>query len=254
LAGQPYDVTATLVSYQSQLSAISGALNFSVDGTTIGSPNLNSNRAKQTVSTNLTGGDHQITAAWPGDNTFAPVSVTVVQKIMDFTLTADSSVNVQTGHTGAVGLHLKSIGGFGHTLTVCCADLPVYATCTFSNASSNLSSGQTIDTQITIGTTGTTTQAQLATRYAPLFAILPAGLLLLLRRRLSSVILVVFASMTLVAASGCGGGGSGGSGNGGGGTQSPPSTAVGTYHFTITALAKNTQLQRTATVTLNVTK
>lgn len=255
LAGKPYDATATLVSFQSQLSSITGAINFSVDGTAIGSQNLSGNSAKQTISTNLTGGDHQITAAWPGDDTFAPASVTVVQHIMDFALTADSAVSIQTGHTGTVALHLKSIDGFGDTLALSCAGLPSYATCTFATPAPTISSGQTIDTQVTIGT-GTTTQAQLTGSYTPLFAFLPAAFLLLfVPRRSRSVILLAVASATLLAVSACGGGrGSGGAGGGGGGGTQSTSTPPGTYNITITAQAKNTQLQRGAAVTLTVTK
>src|SRR5664279_6429432 len=75
-----------------------------------------------------------------------------VQHIMDYTLTADSSVSIQTGHTGSIGIHLKSIDGFADTLSLSCGNLPVYATCTFTNSGPSLSSGQTIDAQITIGT------------------------------------------------------------------------------------------------------
>ena len=259
LAGKSYTVTATLVPYGSQLGTINGNVSFTLDGTTIPPANLSSNIATQTVSTNLTGGDHQITAAWAGDENFAPVTFSTVQHIMDYTLTADASVSIQTGHSGSIGIHLKSIDGFADTLALQCANLPTYATCTFTNSGPNLSSGQSIDAQVTIGTTtATTAQNRVATSYAPMtLAFALPGFFLLLRRR-SRIGLLVIACVIFTAAQGCGGGsggrsGSGGGSGGGGGTQTPQSTAPGTYNISIVALSKTTQLQRTATVAVTVT-
>ena len=252
LAGKQFTATATLVPYQPQLGPVAGTVTFAVDGTPIGTDTLNGNVAIQAVSSNLTGGDHQIIAAWSGDDTFAPVSVSAVQHVMDYTLMADPSVGIQAGQTGSVGVEIKSVDGFADTLALSCGNLPAYATCTFTNSGPSLSSGQALNIKVTIATTSTTTQSWLAAWSAPLsLAIVPGGLFLLLRRRVRHGLLLILASLTVVTVSACGGGG----GNGGGGATNPtpPSTSAGTYHFSVIAIGKGTQLQRTATVTLTVT-
>ena len=223
--------------------------------------NLSSNVATQAISTNLTGGDHQITATWAGDANFAPVSVSAVQHIMDYTLTADSSVGIQTGHTGSIGIHLVSIDGFADTLALSCENLPLYATCTFTNSGPSLSSGQTIDAQITFGTVAAATaQNRATTGYIPMaLAFVLPGFLLLQRRRIANSLPLVIACVVLTAAQGCGGGGGGGNGSGGGsggGTGNPTqvSTPPGTYKITITANSKKNQLQHTANVAVTVTQ
>ena len=251
LAGKPYTVTATLLPFRSQLETIAGNVSFTLDGTPIAPASLNSNVATQTISTNLTGGDHQITATWAGDENFASVSVSAVQHIMDYTLTADSSVSIQTGHQGSITIHINSINGFADTLGLSCGNLPTYATCTFTNSGPSISSGQTIDAQITIGTAaGATAQNRIATGSMPMsLAFALPGLVLVLRRRIRTGLLLVIACLVLTAAEGCGSGGSGG----GSGTQTQRSTPPGTYNINIVANSKNTQLQRTANVAVTVT-
>ncbi|HWA94020.1 MAG TPA: FG-GAP-like repeat-containing protein [Terracidiphilus sp.] len=262
LAGKPYSITAELVSFQSQLASITGDLSFSVDGTPISPASLNNNIATETVSANLTGGDHVLTATWAGDDTFAPTTFSTVHHVMDYSLTADSSVSVQTGHEGTINVHLTSIDGFADTLSLSCGNLPAYATCTFSNPSPSLSSGQGVDVQITLGTTSSTSaQNNHAKNYLPLsFAILLPGLLVLFRRRIRPVLLLIVVSLALITVSACGGGSSSstGSGSGGGGgtpnppPSAPPSTPAGTYSIDIVATGANTQVQHTATVSVTV--
>ena len=251
MAGKPYTVTAKLFPFRSQLDTIGGNMSFTLDGTPIAPASLNSNVATQTISTNLTGGDHQITAIWAGDKNYAPASVSAVQHITDYTLTADSTVSIQTGHTGSIGIHLKSIDGFADTLALSCGNLPSYATCTFTNSGPSLSSGQTIDAQITIGTAaGATAQNGIATGYMPMsLAFVLPGLVLVLRRRIRTGLLLVIACLVLTVAEGCSGGGSGG----GSGTQTKQSTPPGIYNINIVANSKDTQLQRTANVAVTVT-
>jgi hypothetical protein len=254
-AGTPYTVTATLFPFRSQLQTITGTLSFTLDGTPIAPASLTNNVAIQAVSTSLTGGDHQITATWAGDENFAPVSVSAVQHIMDYTLTADSIVSIRTGHQGSIAIHINSINGFADTLGLSCGNLPSYATCTFTNSAPSLSSGQTIDAQITIGTSpGATAQNRTATGYLPMsLAFVLPGLVLVLRRRIRVGLLLVIACLVLTAAEGCGGGGGGGNGGSGGGTPPPPSTTPGTYNISVIATSKSTQLQHTASVALTIT-
>ena len=261
LAGEPYTATATLSPTPSQAGTIAGTVSFILDGTPIAAATLSSNVATQTISTNLTGGDHQITATWAGDANFASVSVSTVQHIMDYTLTADSGVGIQTGHTGSIVIHLVSIDGFADTLALSCGNLPLYATCTFTNSRPSLSSGQTIDAQITFGTVRCRNCPK--PRYDRLHAdgsrFCAAGIFAAARRRIANSLLLVIACVVLTAAQGCGGGGGRGNGSGGGsggGTGNPTqvSTPPGTYKITITANSKNTRLQHTANVAVTVTR
>jgi hypothetical protein len=255
LAGTPYTVTATLFPFRSQLQTITGNLSFTLDGTPIDPASLTSNIATQTISTSLNGGDHQVTATWAGDDNFAPVSVSAVQHIMDYTLTADSSVSIRSAHQGSIAIHINSINGFADTLGLSCGNLPAYATCTFTNSAPSLSSGQTIDAQITIGTSpAATAQNRFATGYLPMsLALVLPGLVLGLRRRIRAGLLLVIACLVLTAVQGCGGGGSGGSGGGGSGTPPPPSTPPGTYNISVIATSKTTPLQHTASVVVTIT-
>lgn len=259
LAEKPYSITAELVSFQSQLGNITGDMSFTVDGIPISAATLDSNVATQTVSTNLAGGVHQIIATWAGNDTFAPVSVSTVQHIMDYSIKADPNASIQTGHQGTIGVHLASIEGFADTLSLSCGNLPTYATCTFANPTPSLSSGQALDIQISFGTVSSTSaQGRFAKGYLPLsLSIVLPGLLLLSRRRIQPGMLVALAGLALVAVSGCGGNGKGGSSNGGGGGGGTPptqsSTTPGTYQISVIANGKNTQLQHTASVTVTVT-
>jgi hypothetical protein len=255
LAGTPYTVTATLVPFRSQLQTISGNVSFTVDGTSIAPASIANNTATQTISTSLTGGDHQITATWAGDENLAPVTVSAVQHIMDYTLAADASVSIKTGHQGSIGIHIGSINGFADTIALSCGNLPAYATCTFTNAAPSISSGQTIDAQITIGTAANTTaQNRMSAGYLPMsLAFVLPGLVLVIRRRKCVGLLLVVACLALTTAQGCGGGGHSGSGGGGSGGQTQPSTSPGTYIINITGNSKSSQLQHTASVSLTVT-
>jgi hypothetical protein len=109
------------------------------------------------TSNALTIGSYSITAVYSGDANFTgSVSSTLSQVITgvpDFSLsTAASTLTVQLGQTGTLGLTITPTNGFNQTVTFSCTGLPSYATCSFSPASVT-PAGTTATTQLTVATT-----------------------------------------------------------------------------------------------------
>ena len=135
-----------------------------------------------------------------------------VHHVMDYSLAVNSSLSVRPGIRGRSTFSLRRSTVLANTLSLSCGHLPAYATCTFSNPSPSLSSGQSVDVQITLGTSSSTT-AQNSRACGCLqfsLAFLLPGVLVLFRKRVRPVMLLIVVSLALMGVSACGGGGSGG--------------------------------------------
>jgi hypothetical protein len=251
-AGQSYTVTATLTPPNSQVTPLSGSIQFSVDGVAAGSSTLSGNTVSYLVASNLTAGNHAITATWAGDSTYWPVTANATQTIMDYALTSDASASVSGGQNVSINYQLQSINGFADDMTLSCSGLPAYASCSFANPSIHLAANQTVTGQISINTQqvnpANVSSADI-TAVPALALLLPGGLLLVLRRSRKAVLPALLLAVFAIIASGCGG-----SGNGNGTSTPPAHTPAGTYTITLAAKGASTQLQRSTSIKLIVSQ
>lgn len=245
LAGQNYIATATLTPPASQTTPLAGSIQFAIDGASAGSAPLAGNTASLSIQSGLTAGNHAITASWPGDSNYWPVTVSATHTITDFTLTADASASVQGGQSATVNFQLQSLNGFADEIAISCGNLPEYASCSFTQTPVNLTANQTIKGQLVIETQ----QSSSALNHAPgiltptLALLFPGALLLAFRRSIRAGLPFLLLAVITILSTGCGGGG----GKGG-----PPHTPAGTYTITLTGIGSSTQLQHSASIKLVV--
>ncbi|HEY6413539.1 MAG TPA: Ig-like domain repeat protein [Edaphobacter sp.] len=254
---QPVNLSATLTAPVSIVSP-SGTLTF-FDGanafaTAPIAGNTQSNTVTATVSTStLAVGTHTITANYPGNPNFLPVTsapVTVTILPMDYTLTTSSpAISIQTEHHLAIKVNLASIGGFADSISLSCTNLPVHASCTFDKNSLQLLPNGTATVNLTVDTDDVHGYARNESpgsvsfiSYALLF---PVGLLALIgaRRRgalLRLLLALIAISGLALALNGCSG-------------LYPKSTAPGTYTINLNGVGANTGLAHTQPITLTVT-
>lgn len=247
----------------------SGTLTF-LDGTTpLGTASFNANTLANsttaTISTNaLAPGTHSITAIYTGDLNFTPATsapIIVTIKPPDFTLTtANPSLTIPTQHHASIEVQIAAVGSLVDTIHLTCQNLPIYASCRFSNPDVPVNLGPTVAETVNTATTLTIDTDEVpyyasssttpipgirATYPTTLALICPAGLLGLLalrRRKLPRrlLILAITTTISILALNGCSG-------------HLPGSAPPGTYTITVTGNATTTGLTHTTTFTLIVT-
>lgn len=235
----------------------SGSVTFSDGSTSLGTQTLSAQGTASLSIATLAAGTHAVTARYGGDATFAASSSSAVQLVInaapDFAIAADpGSGSVASGASATVGLTITPTGGFTGSVDLSCSGLPAAATCSFSPASVDVTSGAATST-LTIGTQLRSASLSLRRPDLPLLALIFAPLLIRRRqchptnrsRRLAGPQLGFIALCGMMMAS-CGGGGSHNAG--------PPSatgTPAGSYTITVTATSGSTS--RTVNYTLTVT-
>ncbi|HTZ96736.1 MAG TPA: Ig-like domain repeat protein [Terriglobales bacterium] len=236
----PVQLSATLT----PASGPTGSVNFSVDGTMVGSAKVGSNFSYNPSS--LAAGSHSVTAAYQGDTNFnGSTSSAATLSAEDFQIAASpTTVNISAaGQSGTTTLTITPIGNFNQALTYSCSGLPSGATCGFNSAGTN-------KTTVTILTLAS---AQLRMEYSGrgagiFYAMMLPGLLILpsgafWRPRRKVLLLTSALTMLLLLMSGCGGGS--GSGGGGGGTTN-------TVAITASTIGAAGTLSHSVNITLNV--
>lgn len=220
-----------------------------LDGTTsLGQQTLDANGQAVFSFSNLTAGQHSLTASYPGDTNFlAATSSALTQSITDFQVTLPtSSETVTAGGTATYSLTVAPAGGLTGSITITCSQLPSLASC---DPLTIPITGQPATATLNVHTTAPVTRS-ISTTHAAAVGLLSLGLITLLpsRRRRSLQLLTGLIALTLVSfAAGCGGSSS---------SKTPtvvtPGTPQGTSQFTITsAITLGTQtLTRTSTATL----
>ena len=232
-----------------------GTVTFTSGGVTIGTATLDGTGVA-TINIQLQSPTEVVVATYSGDTSFqtsASLATTVTGGLAaQFTVSAvPNNPNVASGQHITLNLSMTSLKSFADTLQMGCLGLPIYATCTFSDAQVKLAAGGTATSTVVVDTgnpLGSGAQASLQhtndSRMA--LAFLPAGLLLGFglfskrRRKLASMALIAFVAAITVAASGCSG-------------LQTKSTPPGTYTFTITAQGTGTGVSESQAVTLTVT-
>lgn len=223
-------------------SGPTGSVNFSVDGTMVGSAKVGSSFSYNPSS--LAAGTHSVTAVYTGDTNFnGSTSSATTLSVEDFQMSANpTTVSVSgPGQSGTTKLTITPLGGFNQTLIYSCSGLPTGATCGF-NSTSSTTVTVTILTSATARLKGQPRARGTGIFYAmllPGILILPAGASRRSRRLLSLIVL----AMLMMYTAGCGGGGGSSSSGGGAGTSSVTITAS-----TVGASA----LSHSVTITLTV--
>jgi hypothetical protein len=231
-----------------------GTVTFSDGSAVLGTATLNSSGLATYTTTNLPDGQHSITAAYGGDQNFAPsTSSAMAETIADFTLTC-SGATTQSAAAGGSATYAFTITPSAPTLlapvTLAISGLPEGATYSFSPATVATGSGtQAVTLSVVTTARAASTARQNGPR--PGFLVMATGLLLLpwgtvytIRGRRRRPLLILSATTIMVllglaGPSGCGGG------------NSPPS-APGAQIYNLSVTASSGVLQHSAAVTLTV--
>lgn len=240
--------TATMTTSGKACPSIAGTVQFTSDGSNLGSGAVSNGVATLAIavgSTPLAVGTHQIVANYQGDaNYLASTSPTITQTITavpDYTVSAPTpaSLTLNPGASGTSTLTINANAvGFNGTVNLTCApnSLTAQISCSLNPASFSLSSsttgGQTVLTVKTTGPSAALASAGRGRRFSWIAAssgALFAGVLLIgvtPRRRWASIVCLVLVTF-LSGGVGCGS--SSGSKQGNSGT--PP----GSYSITVTS-------------------
>jgi hypothetical protein len=213
---------------------------------------------------NGTAGAYNVTASVSGVAATASFALTNTVA-PDYSIVANpSTVTIAQGQSGSTTFTLTPVGGFSGTVTLNCAGLPAFATCTFVPASAVMNGSNTpVTVVLTIATSVATSNVAhfnpptpLGPLTVPQTSLLLAGLALFglpgwkrqrrMMQRFGVVAMLLLAAITMsVTLIGCGGSSS---------TPAPHTTPAGTYSSTVTASASAGGTSHTANVTIIITQ
>lgn len=266
-AGQSVSLTATVTPSSNAGYAPSGSVIFSDGGAAIGSAVAVSNGHAVLTKSDLASGDHDITAAYSGDENFTASTASgaiLTVSAPDYSITASpSALSLRRGQTGTAMLTLTPVGGYTGPVALTCTGLPQFATCTFSLASVQMDGSNTAQlVQFRLNTAGpfvSPASSDFGRRsiLALLTPFLALSLLAITKRGKESrlvgrlrplclrwlhmLVLVMF----FLGAAGCGSSSSP--------TPAGPKTPLGTSTVTATAAAVGGSATHSATITITIT-
>ena len=229
-----------------------GTVTFLDGSTAIGTSVMSAKGLATLTTASLTVGTHMLTATFnPGAPFLLGSTSTVVQEVIlpsSFTVTlVPSTITVQDGQQGTVGIQLTSVGTFAGPLTLTYGALPQYGSAAIAPTTVTLTAGGSASSSIVFKTVATTNVASARVRsrnwpvsLATVLLLVPFGLRR--RRRLVGLLGVVFAALALQALTGCGDQ-----------FYYLNFVAPGTYQIPVTATDSN-QVSQTGTLTVIVTK
>ena len=252
-AGTSVTFTATITTSGAACPPIGGTVQFTSDGTNLGTPPAAVSNGVATFSTTtLAVGTHQIAADYLGDTSYlASTSPAITQTITvapDYSISSPSptSLTLSPGASGTATLNIAAAGaGFTGTVNLTCApsSLTAEISCSLSPASIPLSSSTTSgQTTLTVKTRAPVPPSvargsdAMSSWMAASGGALFAGVLLIgvaPRRRSASMVCLVLLAF-LSAGVGCGGS------SGGGSNPGNPGTPAGPYTITVTATSSIT--------------
>jgi hypothetical protein len=245
-------VTSTAKATSSSTTSPTGTVNLMDGATSLGQQPLDATGQASFSISNLTTGQHSLTATYSGDSNFtSATSAALTQSITDFQVSLPTaSQTVTAGGTATYTLNLTPVGGLTGSITVTCSQLPTLTTC---DPVTVPITGQPATAALTVHTTAPVTRSNSTVHVAAfgLFSIALTALLPLSRRRNLRLLATITAAFTLIGfAAGCSSGTSA--------TKTPvvvtPGTPQGSTPFTITSTITlgGQTLTRTTTATLVV--
>ena len=132
-----------------------GQVTFQSGSTVLGTASISS-AGLGTITLNPAQGTLNAVAQYSGDSLYAPsVSSTIVIVVgppIEFTLSTQSSVKVQSGQHTSMQIAITSAPTFNDTIALGCAGLPASATCTFSSDKIAVSGGAGQTVTVTVDT------------------------------------------------------------------------------------------------------
>ncbi|MBS1815085.1 MAG: Ig-like domain repeat protein [Acidobacteria bacterium] len=132
-----------------------GTVSFMEGANVVASGTLDAQGKIRLTTSFSTTGLHILVATYSGSANYLPSSFTLSMLVLsnDFSVSADPpSLSIQTEHHAPLSVAVHSIGGFQGTVALSCADLPVYASCTFDKQAITLAAGETATTRVVIDT------------------------------------------------------------------------------------------------------
>jgi subtilase family serine protease len=242
-AGASVTFTAS-VSPGSSSSALTGTVQFKVDGVSSGVPVLVANDQATYTTTTLTGGSHAVTAVYSGELNFqGSTSPAATENVMDFSLSsAPGTLTLAVGKSTTTTLTVQGKAGFSGTVNLTCVPSVASAgiSCSINPASATLGSSTTSGTAtLTVTTASSGVSRSVAPQHrGNVFAWfvssgggILAGVFLVglpLRRRRAGLLGLLILAL-LAAGLGCGGNGSGSQ------AQANTGTPAGNYYVAVTA-------------------
>ena len=243
-AGTAVTLTA-IVTSDNQLYTPTGTVTF-LDGTAVlGTAALDATGTAVFVTQTLSGGQHSITASYPGNAiTTAAVSSPITEAILDYIFQAlPGSLTIQGGQSGTATLNVIPLGGYSQAVQFSCGSLPAGVNCVFSQSSVTpdgihpSTATLTIKTSVLIGSrTGNGAFLALSA------TVLLGGVLLMPFGKRRRINLALPGMLLLLAIGiGCGagttnqGGGSGGTTNQGGATTHQGGATPSSFTLNVTA-------------------
>ena len=135
-AGTAVTLTA-LVTSDAQLHTPTGTVTFLYGTAVLGTAALDVTGSAVLATSTLTGGQHNITASYPGDGvTSASVSSPITEVILDYIFQAlPGNLTIQGGQSGTATLNVIPLGGYSQAVQFSCGTLPAGVSCLFSQSS-----------------------------------------------------------------------------------------------------------------------
>jgi hypothetical protein len=258
--GQLVTLTATVTTTSGSQTA-TGTVSFEDGSSILATSALNGSGVATYATSNLTAGQHSVTAAYSGDaNNASSTSVVLTQTVntADFGLSSSpGGATLVAGRSSVFTLTVTPQGPFTTPINFSCSGLPAQASCAFSPATVTPNSG-TATTMLTIATAARSAFLRPpAFRYrpSPLYAIWLTLLAMLLaavalakpkRGKLVSYALVGLMAGSCLLQAACGGASMS--------NPSAPSAVAGTPAgaYTVQVIGTAGSTQHSTTVTLNV--
>ncbi len=213
LAGSAVTLTA-VVSSDVQLHPNTGLVTF-LDGSTIlGTAALDVTGTAVFAIKTLAGGQHNLTASYPGDAVItASVSSPVTVSISDYVFQAlPATLTIKSGQSGSATLNVIPLGGFSQAMQFSCGTLPATVSCAFSPSTVTPDGVHPSTVTLTVKSTGAlASRSRDGALWAVTSTAVLGGVLLLpfgRRRRIHVTLSLLALVVLLLAGVGCGGGGS----------------------------------------------
>jgi hypothetical protein len=155
-------------SISSDRGSVSGSVSFEATGSdgqphSLGSAFVGADGSATLTVASLPMGDHAVRAVYSGSessaaSTSAPADVTAQATAPDFSLSATpATLNLDAGLPGTVAVSIAPTPGFNNYVSLSCAGLPLYTTCSFLPSNVNVTgaslSTMTLDTTAPSGKT-----------------------------------------------------------------------------------------------------
>jgi hypothetical protein len=246
IAGSAVTLTA-VVSADVPQHMPTGTITFLDGSATLGTATLDATGTAVLVTNTLAGGQHNLTASYPGDGIItASVSNPITEAISDYVFQAlPATLNIPSGQSGTATLNLIPLGGFAQTVQFSCGTLPTNVTCSFSPSSVTPDGVNPSTTTLTIKTgAALMSRAGSSALWSVSATALLGGILLLpfgRRKRINGMLAALALMMLLLVGVGCGGG-------------STMQTGVTPQTFTLNVTSSGPAGSKTVPLVVNITK